>query len=114
MSEFTPGPWQVFGPDDEPYGDIGVGKNGRRICRLWQDDAPVPEYNSAQWANARLIAAAPEMVDLLRLARDEFRWLAENGPGGRAGIAGLYGVQAEKFDALLRRIDGDVGGGGAA
>lgn len=65
-AKHTDGPWEVTGPDDEPYGDITVGLKGRAVCRLWQDDAPEHSYNAEQWANARLIAACPTRDDILR------------------------------------------------
>jgi hypothetical protein len=68
MSAFkgTPGPWQTdCGQHDAPYQDIRVQAGGHRICIVWIDDAPVPEYNATQEANARLIAAAPELLDAL-------------------------------------------------
>lgn len=56
--KWTKEPWRVAGPDDDPYGDILiVGGTERRICRLWQDDAPVHDYNAEQWANATRIVA---------------------------------------------------------
>ena len=66
MSTHTPGPWRAEGPDDEPYGAIGVFAGSHLVCELWQDDAPVPEYNAEQWANARLIAAAPDLLHALK------------------------------------------------
>ena len=61
-SNYTPGPWKVIRPQgDDPYGDITVGAENRHVCRLWQDDAPVHDYNAAQRANARLIAASPDL-----------------------------------------------------
>jgi hypothetical protein len=68
----TPGPWRVEGPDDEPYGQIGVFAAHHLVCELWQDDAPVRDYNEAQWANARLIAAAPELLAALRAVVESF------------------------------------------
>jgi len=67
----TPGPWRVQPPDDEPYGDIIVERADyhRRICRLWLDDAPVRDYNEAQYKNARLIAAAPQLLAELKALR---------------------------------------------
>lgn len=64
----TPGPWKAENLDDEPYGRITIHRPGagRSIATLWQDDAPVPEWNAEQWANARLIAAAPELLDALK------------------------------------------------
>lgn len=86
--DFTPGPWEVTGPDDEPYGDISVGVKGRRICRLWQDDAPVHDYNSAQWANARLIAAAPALLESCYIAISALMKLGQlPGGGARAKLA---------------------------
>jgi hypothetical protein len=79
---YTPGPWAVYPCEDDPYGDIIVGKKGRNVCLLWLDDAPVEDYNDAQHANARLIAAAPEMYESLKKIKclaeednfdDEFR-----------------------------------------
>jgi hypothetical protein len=67
----TPGPWSVVGSDDDPCGDITVKASARSVCRLWLDDAPVPDYNAAQWANARLIAAAPQMLFALQGLHDD-------------------------------------------
>ena len=59
---FTQGPWQVVFSDDDPYGDIEI-KSGKFhiIAKLNLDDAPVHDFNSEQEANARLMAAAPDM-----------------------------------------------------
>ena len=61
MSKHTPGPWEVL--DDEcctsvviEYGDI---------CDIVQDDRPEAE----NLANARLIAAATEMLEALEMAQ---------------------------------------------
>lgn len=60
----TPGPWEVVRFSDEPNPVI-IGPNGdERITTVSgnQDDA----------ANARLIAAAPEMLAMLKAANDAF------------------------------------------
>lgn len=57
----TPGPWHVEGPDDEPYGDIRVVGPYGSICKFWQDDVAL-DANPEQWANARLAAAAPDLL----------------------------------------------------
>lgn len=63
----TPGPWSTDEQDhSEPYQHIRVLGGSRAIAELWIDDAPVPEYNVEQRANARLIAAAPEMLSILQ------------------------------------------------
>ena len=48
---------------DAPYQPIEIREVGTRrgFTKLWQDDAPVPEFNAQQGARADLIALAPEM-----------------------------------------------------
>lgn len=71
MSKQTPGPWSTDEADhDEPYQDIKIkaGKH-RTICTVWIDDAPVRDFNSEQTVNARLIAAAPDLLEVLEHIR---------------------------------------------
>lgn len=84
MSAYTPGPWATDEAEhDEPYQDILVmAGEHRRICKVSIDDAPVHDYNAAQRANARLIAAAPTLVECLTMGATmqtpEFlEWLAD-------------------------------------
>lgn len=63
----TPGPWHVAGykysSPERIYDDVYFGNNKQnRICRLFTDD------NDCQKANARLIAAAPELLAALQNA----------------------------------------------
>lgn len=63
--QFTPGPWSV----ERPYGEPGVyisGPNTGLIAKIWPAD---PGY-ADDAANARMIAAAPEMLSALRLAAE--------------------------------------------
>lgn len=74
-AKHTPGPWTTDHKDhDEPYQDIKI-KAGKHhaICTVWIDDAPVRDFNTMQEANARLIAAAPELLDALTTAK----WMLE-------------------------------------
>lgn len=56
MSEFTPGPWKLI-----PFGgpQIGNPATGEAICTMWPTDC--------MEANARLIAAAPELLSVLQV-----------------------------------------------
>lgn len=77
MSEakHTPGPWATDEDDhDAPYQDIKIeaGKH-HTICTVWIDDAPVRDFNAEQQANARLIAAAPELLEFVK------EWLGRQG-----------------------------------
>jgi hypothetical protein len=67
MNKHTPGPWSTDEKEhDEPYQDIRIRSCFRGICRVWIDDAPCHDYNAEQRANARLIAAAPELLAALQ------------------------------------------------
>ena len=78
MSKHTPGPWTTDEADhDEPYQDIRIQAGKRGICRVWIDDAPVHDYNAEQRANARLIAAAPDLLEALKAllnAESGYEW----------------------------------------
>jgi len=66
-AQHTPVPWFTDEKDhDEPYQNIKVkAGNHHTVCTVWIDDAPVREFNSWQRANARLIAAAPDLLEAL-------------------------------------------------
>lgn len=67
MSTHTPGPWKIhpyinnFGGRNETK---DVGPSGRAVCEVFGAfEAP---FGAESEANARLIAAAPEMLEALR------------------------------------------------
>lgn len=70
MSKYTPGPWHVAERDDD--GDV--------LYTVEADNLPVAYiYRKAEReANARLIAAAPEMLEALK---ELTAWDLENLPG---------------------------------
>ena len=67
MSKHTPGPWKQYG--QEVFSD---DKNETFICNTpeWLDD---PSYDE-QIANARLIAAAPELLAALKAMRNRLAY----------------------------------------
>ncbi len=87
LSGFTPGPWETNEAEhDCPYQDVVIrDTKGRGICRIWFDDAPVPDYNAEQSANVRLIKAAPALLARITLDAQE-----------KAALKG----QADVLDAL--------------
>lgn len=62
--EHTPGPW-IEGIEGNPsvYGPDGMGEHSGLIAEVFKGRG-----------NVRLIAAAPEMLDALRLVRMSFAW----------------------------------------
>lgn len=63
----TPGPWGTDESDhDCTYQDIRIRSDGHTIAVVHIDDAPCTDFNARQRANARLIAAAPELLELAR------------------------------------------------
>jgi hypothetical protein len=81
MSGHTPGPWAVLNViDDECLLGFGIDNLGDAINR------PAPWYTG--WyrmnpADAQLIAAAPDMLQMLRYCHE---WLQGNEPGRAAAI----------------------------
>ena len=66
MSKHTKGPWATDLPEhDAPYQNIKIKAGHQTVCTVWIDDAPCHDFNSEQIANARLIAAAPELLEAL-------------------------------------------------
>jgi len=64
MSEkHTPGPWVDDSSEHtEPYCPIKIKGGHHTICTVYIDDAPVEDYNREQYANAALIASAPNLL----------------------------------------------------
>jgi hypothetical protein len=71
MNNITKGPWATdHGTHDAPLQNIKIlGAYSHPICELWIDDAPVPDFNREQEANAKLICAAPKLLEACKKAR---------------------------------------------
>ena len=95
MSEFTQGKWYVIQGAGIDELDV-ISEDKRNICYLFG-------YSFSRWneqkANARLIAAAPEMYELLYEALQELKGYDPIGNG----ISTIY----PDIEELLARIDGD-------
>ena len=70
MTKHTPGPWTVHGSDNAtPHvmraGALDIRDLDKLICAMPAEISQ--SFNS--WANARLIAAAPELLAALELAK---------------------------------------------
>ena len=103
----TKGPWTTDVHDhDEPYQNIQIQAGcGRKICLIDIDDAPVHDYNAEQKSNARLIAAAPDLLAALEDILCGWRYIRQN-PLHKT----IYGVgwdrAQEKAEAAIRKAKG--------
>ena len=84
MSEFTPGPWEVF---NEGLGSYKVSK-----CDAWLGSSTV-RTKEENLANANLIAAAPELYEALE----------------RIKSTGVFvgAIAQEMMDAALKKARGE-------
>ena len=89
MSNFTEGEWKV----NKHYGCIYSGETLIARVANFSENASTPETE----ANARLIAAAPELYEMLR---EELIPISDYG-----GLLSLS--RADKVHKLLARIDGE-------
>lgn len=63
-TKHTPGPWATDEAEhDQTHLPVKIKAGERTICTVWIDDAPVRDFNAEQHANAKLIAAAPELLE---------------------------------------------------
>lgn len=89
MNEFkgTPGPWEIKPEEvDRPYIRIrGTRLGGRfKVANVLSPDYDGVHHREADEtrANARLIAAAPELLEALTTTLDEIgHWLSQQKPG---------------------------------
>lgn len=98
MSKHTPGPWLTT-ESTEHWGRVNVtvqaAFTANEIATAWQGTTDVNR------ANARLIAAAPDLLEALELMLDRFRdtegshgqWEEEATENARAAIAKARGEQ---------------------
>jgi hypothetical protein len=82
MSKHTPGKWEAHNKNNDDYIDIDSGC--ARICTVCLDisgichdsknpnDTPENEVKE-RWANAKLIAAAPALLEACKTALDQFK-----------------------------------------
>ena len=67
MSKHTPGPWK-YSTEPQPNGCPIIGAQGLMIAMLAHTVKQADQRETAL-ANARLIAAAPELLEALKLAQ---------------------------------------------
>lgn len=100
MSKHTPGPWHVLGPDS--YADrcqcIDITNDGNTLSVAFAVADVDYGITLEVEANAKLIAAAPDMAEALKKVMSRLRWAGWAGEGeNERGDATFTG---EDFDAV--------------
>jgi hypothetical protein len=112
---FTPGPWEVYSCEEgERHGQVfapdGIS-DGKTVCDLPKSKLIQPEdkrknhyfvHSAEDEANARLIAAAPEMYEMCKLLEE----CMEN-IDGRDGWDASY--ELAKIREVLAKVEGGEG-----
>lgn len=106
-AQHTPGPWELIhfgGPQ------IGHKATGEAVCTMWGDENdPADQFH----ANARLIAAAPELYDALIFASPIVRE-AQEALCGQGDVCAdhdgndLLHLLRDKIDAALAKARGEA------
>jgi hypothetical protein len=88
MSKCTPGPWEV---SDNPRETTIVGKNGSFICEVQT------HLLEEELANARLIAAAPELLDACKKVKS---YLISHPDNWNTGVLHTLYLAIKKAEAV--------------
>lgn len=101
---WTPGPWEVFKGPDSIWWHVRAGGNGREIAdtTVWNKPGEPGESE----ANARLIAAAPELVAALEALRGQVQFAMERGLVEMLGMD-ILRDSLDGADTLLARVRGE-------
>ena len=96
----TPGPWDIVFNDDVAR----IRLNGSTVYQVADSTDPdfptgKPRYN---WADLRLMAAAPELLVALRLARDDLSDLLEVADLTDEGVADTTEVLNKVIAAIAK------------
>jgi type II secretory pathway component GspD/PulD (secretin) len=99
MTKHTPPPWTDDKDEhDEPYQPIRIRSGHHTICTIWLDDAPVPDFNWEQEANALLIKAAPDLLEALK-------WFIDDIDGTRTVMV-EFDAAVERARAAIAKAEG--------
>lgn len=127
MSKHTPGPWTI-GATDLPrtFSDGWIDSGGFRIdangieqlCYVWNASNRLPPDGSPQEtgprfgddrsdANARLIAAAPDLLEALKLILPYAEDHCDSGPDGSTWKSGKQLTAIAAADAAIAKATGE-------
>ena len=110
MNKHTPGPWRLewweYKGRPEPVLTVRTDADAvAQVMGLWRDGA---DDSDERQANARLIAAAPDLLAALEESERVIRWAAQEAAGrvDKEKVGGwLY--HADQARAAIRKAKGD-------
>ena len=98
--KFTPGPW--IAPNNGGLNGAVVAKDGQMVC----DPSGAGRYEDEMDANARLIAAAPEMYALLIRIESYFKNRHIYGPGVEESVSKKL---MSRIKRVMNKAEGKTG-----
>ena len=98
--KFTPGPW--IAPNNGGLRGAVVAKDGEMVC----DPSGAGRYEDEMDANARPIAAAPEMHKLLRRIESYFKNRHIYGPGVEESVSKKL---MSRIERVMKKADCETG-----
>ena len=105
-AKHTSGPWfQTTVRLSPGFVDIGAD-DGTNIGIAYIGRHGGPVDNAEAEANARLIAAAPDMLEALRATRDLLVRLHDGCPPLTSEALDLLGVEIDRIDTLMAKAEG--------
>jgi len=102
---FTPGPWEIEPIEsvDNPGKLFELSANDVMIARNWQTFGGwIPGGRAEARANARLIAAAPELLEQCKLFEKVLTHLINSGDSGAD-------LERDKLREVLAKVEGGEG-----
>lgn len=108
MSGHTPGPWEYYPARNYKGFEIAPKETGPSLarCMAFGVNMTIECYNfpGDAEANARLIAAAPELLEACKALVD---YIEDDNPGGAACDAWLVGLLGKARAAIAKATNGE-------
>ena len=111
MTAHTPGPWAFLEAEDDLADRIGPwtigGPKLDDIAEVYSDEnATVGIVRDEAIANARLIAAAPDLLEALQEAADIMAEMQSGADAGGASTSWFSDVERKCCTAIAKALDG--------
>lgn len=106
MSEHTPGPWKLDREHSRQDADLTTGAGWFMALDSGLDASCDQDSWDEFWANARLIAAAPDTLAELKRLRQVVLEFSMYAAGGDCPAPGDIDVRLDQTDSVIAKADG--------